>query len=679
MFKQIKGGELKDVQGLACWVPPVGYVYNVFTKKLEKREIIKRSDQPAHQYWEREPIPEWYEKRIKYVQKMRKDDPTFFDPRCKEYEDIHWDRRLNGCWFMNKGKAVYLTGLHWMFIQWWKIDIGYPKFRFPDLEYFYFLQYCLEDPLCLGMIEVTKRRFGKTFRAGLFAYEYTSRTEEAQSGIQSKTNTDAKKFFSKAVIKPFKALPAFFRPEYDMAQGITPKTELRFQQTNVRGKKAAEVLDKEELGSMIDFMSSEETAYDGQKLHRKVDDEIGKTIEVNVYDRHEVNRYCLLDDEGRVIGKALYTTTVEKLKTEKDGISDAFKSLWDDSDHVSGIKENGMTASGLYRFFMPAYKTRFIDKYGVPDEEKAKEAILKDRASVAHNPRSLSQRIRKEPMTIQEAFRSDGDKCMFNGINLNDQRDMLQWNEDFLERGNYEWENGIRDSRVLWRPTPTGRWSRLRGFNPGKDEVNQVERRGNTFWPTQNYRFGSAADPYDHEQTQNDSKRSMAASVVKQKNNLHNHADPFINAYISLYHGRPNSTDKFYEDMIMQCFYYGCSILVENNKPGIVKYFRNRKYEAFLVHLPGYKEPGIPATPENKQTGCELIEYQVEHKADKIYFIPIIDDLLKFDVNKTKEFDISMAVLWCEVACANPAFNQHRDDNEIEIDIYELFNHHKVA
>lgn len=678
MFKPIKGGEIVDVQGLACSIPPVGYVINVLNGKLEKRDIIKRSDSPAHQYWERETLPDWYIERDKYVRKMKKKDPTFWDPKMEEYESVQWDRRLNGCWFMNKGKAVYLTGLHWMFIQWWKIDIGYPRFRMPDLEYFYFLQYCIEDPLCLGMIEVTKRRFGKTFRAGLFGYEYTSRTEEAQTGIQSKTGTDAKKFFSKAVVKPFKALPSFFKPTYDLAQGVTPKTSISFQATNIRGKKAEEVEEQQELNSLIDFMSSEETAYDGQKVHRKIDDEIGKTIEVNVYDRHEVNRYCLLDDEGNVIGKALYTTTVEKLKTDKDGISDAFKQLWDDSDHVTGIKENGMTASGLYRFFMPAYKTRFIDKYGIPDEAKAKEAILKDRASVAHNPRSLSQRIRKEPMTIEEAFRLDGNKCMYNSINLQEQLDMLQWNHDMIERGNYEWEGGVRDSKVIWRPNERGRWMRIRGFNPKEEEVNLVEKRGNLFHPMNNYRFGAGGDPYDHEQTQDDTKRSMAASVVKQKNNLFNMSDPLIGAYISLYHGRPPSTDLFYEDMIKQSFYYGCGVLMENNKPGILKYFRNRGYEPFLVHLPGYKEPGIPATPENKQMASEFLEHQIEYKSDKIFFIPMIQDFLKFDINKTREFDISMATLWCEVACGNPMFNK-KPAEEAEFDISDLFDFQNVA
>jgi hypothetical protein len=676
MYNPVKNGTSINIQGLECHLPPVGYVMNVLTGKLEKRDIICRSPNIASQYWEREEMPDWYKKKSKEVEKIRKINPEHSDVKCDEYEAREWDRRLNGCWIMIKGKPVYLTGLFYMFLQWWKIDIGYPRFRIPDLEYFYFLQYCIEDPRCMGMLEVTKRRFGKSFRAGIFAYEYTARMQESQSGIQSKTGPDAKKFFGKVVIKPFKSLPKFFRPEYDQSQGITPKSEIRFQQTNIRGKKAEETLEKEELGSLIDFATSELTAYDGQKLHRYVADECGKTVEVNIYDRHEVVRYCLLDDEGNVIGKALYTTTVEKLETDKGGISDAFKHLWKDSDQ-NERKKNGRTASGLYRFFMTADRTRHFDKYGEPDVERTIQEILDDRESVAHNPRSLSARIRKEPRTIEEAFRSDGDNCMFNDIKLNDQRDVLMWNKDLTERGNLVWKDGIRDSKVVWEKNPNGRWEMPRGFNPKDDELNLVERRGNQFYPTKNFQYGSSIDPYDHDQTQDNAKRSHAASTVKQKTNLNNHADIFIGTYVSLYYARPNTAAIMYEDMIKQCHYFGCSILAENNKPGIINYFRNRGYGAFLLHLPGYKEPGIPSTPENKQTACELVEAMVEHNSHKMYFLRQIDDLLKFDINKTKEFDIGMTTLWTEMACAHKSFIL-KDEPE-SIDISTLFNLHKVA
>src|SRR5690606_267147 len=178
---------------------PVGYVYNVITKKLEQRGVYSRSDIDEHQYWERLPLPSWYNLVLKtwdeYDRKKKDDDEDFYDSRLEEYKKQEWDRRLNGFWFMNNGKPTYLTGFHYLYLQWWPIDIGYPKFRIPDLEKAYFMQYCIEDPNCLGMVEVTKRRFGKSFWAGLFATEYVTRTKMTNAGIQSKTGTDAKKFF----------------------------------------------------------------------------------------------------------------------------------------------------------------------------------------------------------------------------------------------------------------------------------------------------------------------------------------------------------------------------------------------------------------------------------------------------------------------------------------------------
>jgi homing endonuclease-like protein/LAGLIDADG DNA endonuclease family protein len=292
MYLEIPQGSKTNIQGLDCHIPPEGYVWNMVTKKLEPRGVHKRSDIISEQFWERMPLPTWYKSKVKeedaYEKRRKEDDPPYYDEVYEKYKQQEWDRRLNGFWFMNNGVPTYLTGSHYVFLQWWQIDIGYPKFRIPDMEYFYFLQYCIEDPDSMGMLEITKRRFGKTFRGGLFLYEYPTRTKMTNGGIQSKTGNDAKKVFAKAVINPFKKLPRFFRPEYDMSLGITPKSEIRFQQTNVRGKKAEDGLDKEELGSMIDFQSADTVAYDGQKLHRYFSDEwakcFSKGTKIRMYD-----------------------------------------------------------------------------------------------------------------------------------------------------------------------------------------------------------------------------------------------------------------------------------------------------------------------------------------------------------------------------------------------------------
>jgi hypothetical protein len=673
MFEALQGGSNIEIQGLVCQLPPVGYVHNVLTRKLEKRTILSRSKKTSEQYWERASLPDWYKRKTKEAAKRRESDPDYFDEQCSEYEWQEWDRRLNGAWVMIRGNPTYLTGNHYFYLQWWKIDIGYPDYWDADREYFYFLQYCIEDPKAMGMVYVTQRRAGKSYKSGVFSYDYVSRTNHSNAGIQSKTSTDAKKLFSKTVVRPFKTLPAFFKPEYDLSQGATPTKEIRFQQTNRRGKLAETVLEGEELASVIDFQSSDIYAYDGQKLHRYVSDEAGKTFEINIYERHEVVRYCLLNTDGSVLGKALYTTTVEKGETDRIAVAEAFKKLWQDSDQ--GDKgANGQTKTGLYRFFQPATKFKCIDRYGRAHEEKALMQILADRETVKSNPRSLSARIRKDPLTIEEAFRADGDNCLFNDTKLNDQRDFLQWNKDITERGNFVWEKGERDSKVIWEPNRSGKWELLKGFVLKDEESNAVEKRGSKFYPKNNWRFGSGVDPYDHNKTEDMYKRSMAASLVKQKNSISEQEDLFVNAYVCKYYSRPPTAAIMYEDMIKQCVYFGCSMLAENQKTGILRYFESRGYEAFIMRMMGYKEGGIPSTPGNKQTATELLEAMIEEHCNKIYFIDLIEDFLVFDIGDTQKHDLSMAALWTEMACGNNVYK--RREREM-VDVGSLFSKYR--
>jgi len=424
MYLPIEGGSIINIQGLDCSIPPIGYVVDIKTKELIHTGVYSRSEIKEEQYWERIKEPDWYWQVLKqeevYNKKRTDDSQPFFDERYEQYKQQEWSRRLNGFWYYSNGQPIYLVGSHYLYLQHIKIDIGYPKFRIPDLEYFYFLQYCIEDPNCMGMLEITKRRFGKTFRGGVFVLDYPTRTKMTNGTIQSKTGADAKKVFAKAVVDPFKKLPRFFKPEYDLSGGVTPKSELRFQNTNVRGKKAEENLEKEELGSLIDFYSADALATDGQKIHRKFDDEWAKTTECNIYDRHDVTRYCLMDDEGRIIGKVLYSSTVEVLDTEKDGVQEAAINLWNDSDQLKK-GDNGRTSSGLYRFFMTASRAKNFDIYGVPDVNKTIKEILAERETVKHNQRSWAARVRKEPLTIKEAFYAGNDKCEFNADNITNQ------------------------------------------------------------------------------------------------------------------------------------------------------------------------------------------------------------------------------------------------------------------
>ena len=65
---------------------------------------------------------------------------------------------------MNNGKPTYITGSHYMYLQWTKIDVGLPDFREANRIFYIYWEACKAD----------KRSFGnglfknKTFR--IFIY-----------------------------------------------------------------------------------------------------------------------------------------------------------------------------------------------------------------------------------------------------------------------------------------------------------------------------------------------------------------------------------------------------------------------------------------------------------------------------------------------------------------------------
>ena len=653
MYEKIEGGTIIDIQGLKCNLPPDGYVYNIITKQLEFRGVYERDKNIGEQYWKRIPMPSWYMDTMKkwdeFDKKKKDDELEFYDEKLEEFKRQEWDRRLNGFWYMNNGKPTYLTGLHYLYLQWWSIDIGYPKFRIPDLEKFYFMEYCIQDPLCMGMLEVTKRRFGKSFVAGLFVTEYTTRTKMTNGGIQSKTGSDAKKFFAKTVVNPFRRLPKFFRPEYDMSLGVNPKSEMRFQKTNVRGKKAEENVDKDELGSVIDHQSADTVAYDGQKLHRYVADECGKTTEVNVYDRHEVVRYCLLDDEGQIIGKALYTTTVEKLTTEKDGVQDAFKLLWEESNQEKR-QENGTTSSGLYRFFMSAKRTRNFDDFGFPNEEKTLAQILADRDTVKNNQRALSARIRKEPLTIDEAFSTDSDKCIFNVMNIGAREAYLK-ERPVLKRHIIFYRD--IDQVVRWRAINDKEedfhWV-ITQFPPVGEE-NKFTTDLKLKKPARSHDGAIAIDGYSN--SQGGKYGSKASAWIGRRYDLLN--PEHTGKPIGHLYGRPQIKETLHEQVLLAAEFYGYQAWYEHNSDDYLSYFRERGRVLYLGSYPlsamdptrrdADRHKGFPTTPFSltKQTDVGIMYF--ESHIDSIDFENLLEDAKKFDPNNRTEFDITVSFL----------------------------------
>jgi hypothetical protein len=670
MFKQIPGGTKIIIQGpeapFECWVPPVGQGCHNDTGDVGPTDIIKRSNRPSEQYWERQELPKNWNERVVREEQVKANNPEYSDSSLDIIRVQEWRRRMYGVWFYNNGEPTYITGQHYMLLNYWKFQGKYFDFREPNKEYYYVLQYCIEDPDCLGLIEVTKRKEGKTARAGLFLYEYISRTEAKHGGIQSKTNEDAAEVLQKAVVTPWRKLPEFFRPIYDRGGGDNPSKELRFFNTSQKGKKKNE--EDAALESFIDHKPSMPEAYDGPELHRYVSDEAGKLKKHSILDRHEVVMFCS-EVDGVFVGKQLYTTTVEEMEA---GGSD-FKELIKQSDR-NERDDNGRTKTGLYVYFLAADRTLYYDKYGKPDLQRGRLYHMNKRDSLKNNPRSLSSYIRKNPFNLQEAFRVDGDKCLYNSELLNDQLDKLGWKENVTTRGNFIWENGVRDSKVVWKKDRNGHWEICWLFEKAH-ESNNISKDGNRFKPLNTSKFVGGADIFSHDIVK-DSRRSDGALLVKMKFNAA--ADsPYNNAFVCKYKYRAESASIQYEDMLKTAVYFGCQILFESNKNNWKDYFVSRGYEAFLMKLPGYPDYGIPGNKNTHQQLCECSEEYILENSTNVWFKDCLTDWLEFDINNTTKFDVAMAAGYTLIADNKLLYK--RNEGELKNLSDYGFRKHKIA
>lgn len=609
--------------------------FHIRLPKKPKKSHVVNYDIPKHRQRFRPPkLPEGINGR--YLRgSLTEADIAFID---QEYY-----RRKYGYWFYNNGNLEYVTGLHYFYLSYWKITLqgrgfGLPNFKDSDRDYFYIWDHCANDPDCYGLLHVTNRRDGKTHRGNVTGYEAISRSKRAIMGIQSKTYDDASQVFDK-IVAGWRKLPEFFKPT-DTGDS-NPKKALRFDDPAKRTSKTQIKKYSEVLESEISYMNAKDEAYDGGGLRFKFDDEVGKTnsAEGDIYNRWEINKYCLVD--GNIItGKALQTTTVEEL----DGKSfSRFKKLWEESDIKK--KNLGRTKSGLYRYFKPASyglegvhpetKQPFVDEYGYSNIELAEDYIIKSRKEVLGE--GLASLMRKYPLTIGEAFMISNDSPVFNLDKIAEQQQHnLTIPKNWVVRGNFYWKGGHTDLEVAWSPDSNGKFQVI--WMPPVEERNKSEIKYMRRTPSNQVLGSIGVDPYDHKYT-TASKHSKAAAHVFRK---FHPMDPYdSNNFVCQYYARPEDPRIFYEDILMMSVFYGYQVLAENNKPGLVNHFRERGYLNYLMDRPRdthttysrsrQEEKGIPMTGvEARGALIEVLKHYITNNIGRL-------DPEKFGDSKTAE------------------------------------------
>ena len=631
-------------------------------------EEIEGYGRPNHmQLWERVPMPKEL-LRIKSMDEWA-ESPREFREKFRPYIEEEFRRRREGFWFFNDGRPTYITGRHYMMLQWTKMDIGYPDYLEFQREIFVHLSACEADPRCIGQLYTKCRRSGYTNICSSVLLDEATQVKDKLLGIQSKTGKDAQEnIFMKKVVYMFRHYPFFFKPIQD---GTTnPRMELAFREPSKRiTKKNKTAQTGEALNTLINWKNTTNNAYDGEKLHLLYLDEAGKWEKpTDIRDAWRIQRTCLIVGR-KIVGKALVGSTVNPM--DKGGRE--YKDLWEDSNPEER-NANGRTRSGLYRLFIPAYESLegFFDKHGRPivnDPDSpvdgldgdsifigAKTYLKNERESLRSDPSELNEVTRQFPFSTDEAFRDSIDGSLFNIGQIYEQ---IQYNDDLFPnpvvRGNFVWKDGKQDTEVLFDPDPKGRF-KVAWMPPSDIRNVKLEQQGKLIAPNAELGVGGV-DSYDLDATV-DGRGSKGALHLYNKFHMEHPSNMFVVEYAS----RPPLAKIFYEDVLKAAFFYGYPILIENNKYGIARYFESRGYDGYLMDRPEHlmsggsaktKTKGIPSNSQDViQSHAHAIEaYIHDHvginresgEHGKMYFNSTLEDWIGYKIDNRTKFDLTIS------------------------------------
>lgn len=689
-------GEVIEIQNLKIGLP------------LAPKECSQRHSKPNNQYWERKELP----KELAKIQSIFQwnDMPSEFKSRWVDYIEQEFDYREEGYWFMNNGIPTYITGSHYMYLQWTSIDVGYPDYREANRLLYIFWEACKADKRSFGMIYLKIRRSGFSFMSSSETVNTGTLAKDARVGILSKTGSDAKKMFTDKVVPINSRLPFFFKPIMDGMD--KPKTELAYRvpasKITKKNMFQSDNNEIEGLDTTIDWKNTDDNSYDGEKLLLLVHDESGKWIKPNnILNNWRVTKTCLRLG-SKIIGKCMMGSTSNAL--EKGG--DNFKKLYEDSN-VMQRNANGQTRSGMYSLFIPMEWNMegFIDRHGMPvfytpespikgiDDEYIYQGAINyweaEVASLKNDADALNEFYRQFPRTESHAFRDESKQSIFNLTKIYQQIDYNDSliREHHVTRGSFHWKDGIKDTTVLFTPNKSGRF--YVSWTPNKNIRTAPVVKNGVKYPPNEHLGAFGCDSYDISGTVGGGGSNGALHGLTK----YNMDDAPSNEFFLEYIARPQTAEIFYEDVLMACVFYGMPILIENNKPRLLYHFKNRGYRGYCLNRPDKayiklskteKElGGIPNTSEDvKQAHASAIESYIEkyvgldlegtyRPADEMgsmIFTRTLEDWARFDISNRTKFDASISSGLAIMACQKHLYQPEKKQSKININFARYNN-----
>lgn len=621
---------------------------------------------------------------------------------------LQWHRRLYGYWCYIKGKLTYIDGWQYMYCNFWRIDIGLPEYRSRDRKFFIFARFCYTTTdayyryqvtskegklmftnndkeleaafraghtitekatwidfgkrLCVGFVYPKHRREGATYKAEFINFEIISRSENVNGGIQSQNGDKAEEAFKKHLVYPYQTLEFFFKP---MTKGTSdPQDQLLFA-APIKKAQGGKTLTGQTTGlrSKINWATGAQSMfYDGYKMFFFHDDEIGKLQSpADCYERHQITFKCLAQGNGSEIhGFTIKTSTVGEMS---QGGGKRMLTLCSESK-LEETRKNGMTISGMYTYFNPAYDglDGFIDEYGnsiiedpLPDEEvynlknkrllQGAKSFLEEKSQgfiergdheslLAHN-----QDLREHPRRFKHCFLSAAGETGMPTALISGRIQELTFNLGLRPiKGNFQWIDPRKwEKGVLWKPDENGRFNVSLVLN--MKDSNAIMFDGNTWVPRQPGKFVGCGDPFKF--TKKVGQRlSNGGGAVFYPRDINEDPEDNIkkwksHRFVCTYNERIDNKHEYFEDMLKMIIYYGCFFYPENNLPELYEWIEDKGFGGMLLYrFDSFNQrladkPGFNSDEKTKQTLFQAVKNYLELHVSRETHIDLLSECVE--------------------------------------------------
>jgi hypothetical protein len=626
----------------------------------------------AEQYWRRRELPDFFEEV-----EFDKDGNVLLSEEQEVYAREEVRRCRDGLHFLNNGVLTYITGKHYFYLQWWKLeDDIYPDYRDTDRRYFIFLDHWEKILWCLGIFRGKKRREGASSQAcSNIIYECIF-FKNSLCGLVSKSDDDSRDTFTDMVAFGYRQLPVFLQPK--QLNNKDSVTELVFAHKTTTSKHGKGSVINNDIGhrSRVNYRAPVENAYDRGRISRGLWDEGGKWEKKVKFSKFISKVSKTMIKGAKRVGFCEAPSTVNEM-TKSGGAE--YKICWDGADLKKS--NGGPTANLFVRYFSPAYEgyEGFIDKHGMsvitePTQEQyqylvdkwvGKSALtaedikmgamayLLKRRAMQESPELLEEEIRQNPFNEEEMFFYAGFHCEFNSINLQKQIKILDEDKPFLRpvRLDRIKKEGKSDA-ITFMDDANGGWLLLE--RPNKQNHFREMGSGN-LEPQNKLLYQIGVDTVKSDFSTFGSKPSIC--VFKKSCIIEGEETGMYP--VAYYVDKTRLDVHFDEEVLKACLWYGCTANYEiDARTDFYRFFNKMKCGRFLEWTPKVAQNPVkydfkpkPGTqsgdPFQLAAQLQVCKMYIDGTDPEVYnghahrikFKSLVEQLLKYDHANRTPFD----------------------------------------